>query len=625
MGDLPTAFAARAGSGPLHVVVCAEYDALPAVGHACGHNVIAAMAAGAGLALAQVADDAGLRVTVLGTPAEEGGGGKILLLERGAFDGARGHDGPPLAVRAGRDADHRREPPGGRLHRQGGPRLGLPFLGVNAADALVVAQTAIGLLRQHLRAGDRVHGIVTKGGDAANIIGPHRSGWSGRPPWSSWRGAGQGDPLLRGRRPGHRGDPGAVLGRRPYSEMRHDHDLSALYQRNAEALGRTLLDRSLTGAPGRPTWATSPWPCPRSTPPSASTPCPPVNHQPEFTKCATPAADQAVVDGAVAMAWTAIDAAADPAASGSWPTGDVRGGPAAPTSLVAAPAWRRQQEETPMKYMILTYASQRDYDGMAGKPTGEPVWSAEDFAAMGAFMESFNQELAESGQLVETRGWPRRSSRRRLRPGERRAGGDGRAVRRGPGGPGRLLDRGMRGFDRATEARRPAGRLPGPGGGGQRRGRRPADRRLPGRPGALSRPLGGTEVEGLLRRLAPQVLGALVRRYGHFDTAEDATQEALLAAALQWPQDGVPDNPARLADHGGLAPALTDLLRSEQAAGAARTTSAAGPVRSSGWRPPPTGPRRRPTTTPSSCCSCAAIERCRRPRRSPSPCGRSAA
>jgi RNA polymerase sigma factor (sigma-70 family) len=74
----------------------------------------------------------------------------------------------------------------------------------------------------------------------------------------------------------------------------------------------------------------------------------------------------------------------------------------------------------------------------------------------------------------------------------------------------------------------------------------------------------GTDVEGLLRRLAPQVLGAVVRRYGHFDTAEDATQEALLAAALQWPKDGVPDNP-----QGWLITVasrrLTDLLRSEQA------------------------------------------------------------
>ncbi len=74
--------------GPLHVVVCAEYDALPGVGHACGHNIIAAAAVGAGAALAPVADDVGLTVTVLGTPAEEGGGGKILMLDQGAFEGA---------------------------------------------------------------------------------------------------------------------------------------------------------------------------------------------------------------------------------------------------------------------------------------------------------------------------------------------------------------------------------------------------------------------------------------------------------------------------------------------------------------------------------------------------------
>src|SRR5579862_4576717 len=86
--DLPTAVEARVGSGPLSIVICAEYDALPAVGHACGHNLIAASSLGAGMALAGVADDLGLSVTVLGTPAEEGGGGKVLLLERGAFDGA---------------------------------------------------------------------------------------------------------------------------------------------------------------------------------------------------------------------------------------------------------------------------------------------------------------------------------------------------------------------------------------------------------------------------------------------------------------------------------------------------------------------------------------------------------
>src|SRR5918911_4883113 len=84
---LPTAFVARAGSGPLHLAICAEYDCLPGIGHACGHNIIAAMSAGAGIAAAKVADEVGLTVSVIGTPAEEGGGGKILLLNRGVFDG----------------------------------------------------------------------------------------------------------------------------------------------------------------------------------------------------------------------------------------------------------------------------------------------------------------------------------------------------------------------------------------------------------------------------------------------------------------------------------------------------------------------------------------------------------
>src|SRR4029077_4661476 len=85
--DLPTAFTAQMGSGPLHVAICCEYDALPGIGHACGHNMIATMSLGAGLALAKVAEDVGLSVTLIGTPAEEVGNaaGKILLLERGAF------------------------------------------------------------------------------------------------------------------------------------------------------------------------------------------------------------------------------------------------------------------------------------------------------------------------------------------------------------------------------------------------------------------------------------------------------------------------------------------------------------------------------------------------------------
>src|SRR6476619_5864401 len=87
--DLPTAFRARAGSGPLHIGICAAYDCLPGIGHACGHNIIAASAGGDALDATKVADEFGLTITVIGTPAEEVGNasGKILMLERGAFEG----------------------------------------------------------------------------------------------------------------------------------------------------------------------------------------------------------------------------------------------------------------------------------------------------------------------------------------------------------------------------------------------------------------------------------------------------------------------------------------------------------------------------------------------------------
>src|SRR5262249_53394232 len=81
---MPTALVARSGSGPLHIAFCAEYDCLPGIGHACGHNVIAAIGVGAAIAAAAVADEIGLTVTLLGTPAEEVGdaAGKVLMLER---------------------------------------------------------------------------------------------------------------------------------------------------------------------------------------------------------------------------------------------------------------------------------------------------------------------------------------------------------------------------------------------------------------------------------------------------------------------------------------------------------------------------------------------------------------
>src|SRR5579863_9609611 len=176
--DLPTAFRARAGSGPLHVAICGEYDCLPEIGHACGHNIIAAPAVGAALAAAKVADEVGLTVSVIGTPAEETGNasGKILLLERGGFGGIHAammvHPAPFDMLRAKIIAASMFEVEctGKESHASA-----FPERGVNAADALTIAQTAIGLLRQHIRSSDRIHGIITNGGSAPNVVPAHAS------------------------------------------------------------------------------------------------------------------------------------------------------------------------------------------------------------------------------------------------------------------------------------------------------------------------------------------------------------------------------------------------------------------------------------------------------------------
>ncbi|KAA0022670.1 M20 family metallopeptidase [Antrihabitans cavernicola] len=171
IADLPTAFDATYGSGELVLAVCAEYDALPGIGHACGHNIIAASAVGTGLALAEFADELGITVRVIGTPAEESGGGKVLMLERGAFDGVAAalmvHPGPFDIVGASSLAlaDIGITFTGRAAHASAAPEYGR-----NAADAATVAQVGLGLLRQHLAPGQQMHGFVSDGGTAPNIV-----------------------------------------------------------------------------------------------------------------------------------------------------------------------------------------------------------------------------------------------------------------------------------------------------------------------------------------------------------------------------------------------------------------------------------------------------------------------
>jgi len=173
IADLPTAFRAEVqgrGAGPA-VAFLAEYDALPELGHACGHNLIGTAAVGAGLGLAAVADRLPGRVVVLGTPAEEGGGGKVLLLQRGAFAGI---DAALMFHPASYTLAARPSLASWRLKvkflGKAAHAAAAPHEGINALDALVQMFVNIGLLRQQLREDARVHGIITYGGAAPNII-----------------------------------------------------------------------------------------------------------------------------------------------------------------------------------------------------------------------------------------------------------------------------------------------------------------------------------------------------------------------------------------------------------------------------------------------------------------------
>jgi len=320
--DLPTAFVATTGAGPLHLAICAEYDALPGVGHACGHNIIAASALGAGLLLAPLASELGITLSVLGTPAEEGGGGKILMLERGAFDGVNAammvHPAPfdaadmPMIAAAILEVHY---------YGKAAHASAFPEAGINAADAITVAQTAIGLLRQHLRSTDRVHGIVTRGGDAPNIVPAHTTAAY------MVRGTTLSDMeevLAKVTRCFEAGALATgcrleIKAEKPYADVRADSEIAGLYAASARELGRLLLtpNEGLRRTAASTDMGNVSHVIPSIHPAIGIASLPASNHQPEFAAhTITPAGDRAVLDGALLLAWTAIDIATNAAIRG---------------------------------------------------------------------------------------------------------------------------------------------------------------------------------------------------------------------------------------------------------------------------------------------------------------------
>ena len=175
--ELPTAFRGSYGQGKPAITILAEYDALPKLGHACGHNLIAASAVGAAVASKPAIDQFGGSILVLGTPAEELYGGKAIMAERGAFDNVdiamMVHPGTHNVATTQALACVALEVEffGKATHAATRPEAG-----INALEAMLQSFAAINSLRQHIKDKARIHGIITNGGEAANIVPAYSAG-----------------------------------------------------------------------------------------------------------------------------------------------------------------------------------------------------------------------------------------------------------------------------------------------------------------------------------------------------------------------------------------------------------------------------------------------------------------
>jgi len=175
--QLPTAFRASYGQGKPAIAILAEYDALPNLGHACGHNLIAGSAVGAGVASKPAIDQLGGSILVIGTPAEESYGGKAIMADRGAFNDVdmamMVHPGAFDTAITQALACHTLEV---EFFGKAAHAAARPDAGINALEAMLNSFAAINSLRQHIKEKARIHGIITDGGEAANIVPAHSAG-----------------------------------------------------------------------------------------------------------------------------------------------------------------------------------------------------------------------------------------------------------------------------------------------------------------------------------------------------------------------------------------------------------------------------------------------------------------
>lgn len=312
LGEMPTAFLAAWGQGHPAVAFLAEYDALPEIGHGCGHNIIAASSVGAALAAKAALGQRRGMIAVVGTPAEEMGGAKVPLARLGIFNqfdavmmvhpGLRDTVATQSLACAGLDVEFY----GRAAHASAEPEKG-----INALDALVMSFNAVSALRQHMRSDARIHGIITKGGDAPNIIPSHTAatfyvrarneeylGELGERVLMCFRGAAKAT--------------GAAMEHRwadwRYASLRNNGPLMDAFSANLQALGRQPQPpEPAEGFASTDTGNVSVV-APTIHPSLAIAHPHTLRHSPEFARAAvSPEGEKGLLDAARAMAMTAVD------------------------------------------------------------------------------------------------------------------------------------------------------------------------------------------------------------------------------------------------------------------------------------------------------------------------------
>ncbi len=312
IAGLPTAFRATYGKESPRIALLAEYDALPKVGHGCGHNIIAVSAVGAGVACRRTVDHLGGSIVVMGTPGEEVLGGKIDLVKAGSFK--------EIDVAMIVHPDTRNMPTQEALAAStleveffGRPAhaASQPHKGINALDALVLAFTAINSLRQHIREDARIHGIITDGGEAPNIVPAHSAATFLVRALDNDYLTELKDRVLNCFR-GASMASGARLEytwkNRPYAPMKNNVTLAGLFKQNLESLGRTVDDFDRRSGLGSTDMGNVSQVVPSIHPTIAIAPREVLLHSPEFaTATLSEAGQNGLLDAAKAMAMTVVD------------------------------------------------------------------------------------------------------------------------------------------------------------------------------------------------------------------------------------------------------------------------------------------------------------------------------